>query len=187
MSKKSKHRRARHLGRAQTVSTLPQSEIVTPGALPASSARRNTLIAGVIGVVCAAAGVYAWQTNNTSLAPAKKPQVIEGDGVRGPAGMVWVPGGEFLMGSDHKLAQTNERPAHKVRVSGFWMDRTHVTNAQFARVRRSDRLRHHRRDASPSWETLSAAAAARHAAARRFGTGAGRDGVRRHRPAGAAR
>jgi formylglycine-generating enzyme len=46
--------------------------------------------------------------------------------------MVWVPGGEFLMGSDHKLAQKNERPAHKVRVHGFWMDRTHVTNAQFA-------------------------------------------------------
>jgi len=36
------------------------------------------------------------------------------------------------MGSDHKLAQQNERPAHKVRIGGFWMDRTHVTNAQFA-------------------------------------------------------
>jgi len=46
--------------------------------------------------------------------------------------MAWVPGGEFLMGSDHKLAQKNERPAHKVRVAGFWMDRTHVTNTQFA-------------------------------------------------------
>jgi formylglycine-generating enzyme required for sulfatase activity len=33
--------------------------------------------------------------------PAGKPAVIAGDGVRGPAGMVWVPGGEFLMGSDH--------------------------------------------------------------------------------------
>ncbi len=45
---------------------------------------------------------------------------------------MWIPAGEFLMGSDHKLAQTNERPAHKVGVHGFWMDRTHVTNAQFA-------------------------------------------------------
>jgi len=58
--------------------------------------------------------------------------VIVGDGVRGPLGMAWVPGGEFLMGSDHKLAQKNERPAHKVRIGGFWMDRTHVTNTQFA-------------------------------------------------------
>ena len=186
MSKKSKHRRARHLGRAQTVSTLPQSEIVTPGALPASSARRNTLIAGVIGVVCAAAGVYAWQTNNTSLAPAKKPQVIEGDGVRGPAGMVWVPGGEFLMGSDHKLAQKNERPAHKVRVSGFWMDRTHVTNAQFAAfVKATGYVTTAER--KPDWETLARAASARHAEAAGVGAGARRDGVRRHRRAGAAR
>ena len=133
MSKKNKHRRVRRIDRAQTVSTVRQSEtVVRPEAQPASSARRNTLIAGAVALMVAAAGVYAWQTNNAPLASAKKPQVIEGDGVRGPAGMVWVPSGEFLMGSDHKLAQKNERPAHKVRVSGFWMDRTHVTNAQFA-------------------------------------------------------
>ncbi len=57
--------------------------------------------------------------------------VKPGDGVSGPLGMVHVPGGEFLMGSDHKLAQPNERPAHKVRVQGFWMDQHHVTNAEF--------------------------------------------------------
>lgn len=45
--------------------------------------------------------------------------------------MMWIPGGEFQMGSDHRLAQPNERPMHRVRVHGFWMDRTHVTNAQF--------------------------------------------------------
>lgn len=57
--------------------------------------------------------------------------MIEGDGVRGPKGMVWVPGGEFMMGSEYKLARPNERPAHPVRIDGFWMDRSHVTNAQF--------------------------------------------------------
>jgi formylglycine-generating enzyme required for sulfatase activity len=67
-----------------------------------------------------------------ALAKAPRPVPVKGDGVIGPAGMMWVPGGEFLMGSDHKLAQRNERPAHKVRVRGFWMDATHVTNAQFA-------------------------------------------------------
>lgn len=68
--------------------------------------------------------------DRTDGAPATS-VVREGDGVDGPAGMVWVPDGRFLMGSDHKLSQPNERPAHPVRVSGFWMDRTHVTNAQF--------------------------------------------------------
>lgn len=60
------------------------------------------------------------------------PQVKIGDGINGPKGMVWIPGGKFLMGSDSRLAQNNERPAHKVQVSGFWMDQTDVTNAQFA-------------------------------------------------------
>jgi formylglycine-generating enzyme required for sulfatase activity len=46
-----------------------------------------------------------------------------------PEGMVWIPGGVFWMGStDFDDAQ----PVHKVAVDGFWMDRTEVTNAQFA-------------------------------------------------------
>jgi sulfatase modifying factor 1 len=47
--------------------------------------------------------------------------------------MVWVPGGLFSMGTDEEMAYPQERPAHRVRVSGFWMDETEVTNAQFAR------------------------------------------------------
>ncbi len=57
--------------------------------------------------------------------------IVVGDGTRGPAGMVHVPGGDFLMGSDSKMAQANEKPAHKVRIHGFWMDQHHVTNAEF--------------------------------------------------------
>jgi formylglycine-generating enzyme required for sulfatase activity len=47
--------------------------------------------------------------------------------------MVWVPGGEFVMGSDAPDALAPEHPAHRVRVDGFWMDETDVTNAQFRR------------------------------------------------------
>lgn len=46
-------------------------------------------------------------------------------------GMVWVPGGEFTMGTDDPESYVYERPAHRVRVDGFWMDATEVTNAQF--------------------------------------------------------
>jgi formylglycine-generating enzyme required for sulfatase activity len=48
-----------------------------------------------------------------------------------PNGMVWVPGGEFTMGSDAERTMKNEHSAHRVRVDGFWMDPTPVTNAQF--------------------------------------------------------
>lgn len=44
-------------------------------------------------------------------------------------GMVWSPGGVFTMGSDHHYPE--ERPARRVRVDGFWIDRTPVTNDQF--------------------------------------------------------
>jgi sulfatase modifying factor 1 len=49
-----------------------------------------------------------------------------------PEGMVWVPGGTFWMGSDYEQFP-DAKPVHKVYVDGFWMDRTEVTNAQFAR------------------------------------------------------
>ncbi len=48
-----------------------------------------------------------------------------------PPGMVWIPGGEFAMGASGGHALPDEHPSHTVRVSGFWMDATEVTNAQF--------------------------------------------------------
>ena len=42
-------------------------------------------------------------------------------------GMVRVPGGRFMMGSDDKKAPANERPARAVVVPPFWVDRTEVT------------------------------------------------------------
>ncbi|MFL5245206.1 MAG: formylglycine-generating enzyme family protein [Gemmataceae bacterium] len=48
-----------------------------------------------------------------------------------PQGMVWIPGGEFTMGNSAPDAPAAEGPAHRVRVDGFWMDETDVTNARF--------------------------------------------------------
>ena len=48
-----------------------------------------------------------------------------------PAGMVWIPGGQFMMGTDDPNSMPNERPAHRVKVDGFWMDEHDVTNAEF--------------------------------------------------------
>ena len=57
-----------------------------------------------------------------------------------PDGMAWIPGGEFSMGAndppdmdDVGMKQTSDsRPIHRVYVDGFFMDKTAVTNAQFA-------------------------------------------------------
>jgi formylglycine-generating enzyme required for sulfatase activity len=62
---------------------------------------------------------------------------------KAPAGMVWIPGGEFKMGAvvsghgsgerEMPMASNDAEPIHPVRVDGFWMDKTTVTNAEFAR------------------------------------------------------
>jgi formylglycine-generating enzyme required for sulfatase activity len=44
--------------------------------------------------------------------------------------MVYVPGGTFQMGSES--GETPEQPVHDVTLGAFWIDRTEVTNAQFA-------------------------------------------------------
>jgi formylglycine-generating enzyme len=45
--------------------------------------------------------------------------------------MVWVRGGDFLMGSDDFYPE--ERPTHTAAVDGFWMDQHPVTVAEFRR------------------------------------------------------
>jgi formylglycine-generating enzyme len=46
-------------------------------------------------------------------------------------GMVWIPSGTFMMGADNNQASHDEYPKHVVKINGFWMDETEVTNAQF--------------------------------------------------------
>ena len=47
-----------------------------------------------------------------------------------PTGMVYIPGGVFRMGSEE--ADTYESPVHEVTVAPFFMDRTEVSNEQYA-------------------------------------------------------
>ena len=45
--------------------------------------------------------------------------------------MVYVPAGEFLMGSPESQGDYGEHPQHTVHLNAFWIDQTEVTNCQF--------------------------------------------------------
>jgi formylglycine-generating enzyme required for sulfatase activity len=69
------------------------------------------------------------------MLPYLKPGTKIGDVAANPkdgARMVWVPAGEFLMGSnDSYQAYIAWRPQHKVYLDGYWMYKYEVTVAQY--------------------------------------------------------
>jgi formylglycine-generating enzyme required for sulfatase activity len=61
--------------------------------------------------------------------------------MKAPAGMAWIPGGEFSMGAQDPpgmddvgmKATLDSRPVHRVYVDSVFMDKTDVTNTEFER------------------------------------------------------
>jgi formylglycine-generating enzyme len=105
-------------------------------------------------VVAAAIGIVLWavyprdkvgytQAAVSSAVSAFQPTIANSAPAPGEAlaGMVWIPGGEFSMGAADPpdmdevgmKATKDSRPIHRVDVDGFFMDKTDVTNAEFAR------------------------------------------------------
>lgn len=110
------------------------------GSTEASAPRHKAVvIAVVVAVVVAVIGLgsalwWARRANTpgtpdaiSSIACALPPVSTRSGG---PANMVWVPGGSFAPGDS---VYPEEKPGRSVQVAGFWMDRTEVSNAQFAR------------------------------------------------------
>ena len=64
---------------------------------------------------------------NSSVPKPKKEASFQ----KPPNGMVLIPEGTFMMGSDGPQARPDESPVHLVKVDGFWIDQTEVTNSQF--------------------------------------------------------
>ncbi len=102
--------------------------------------RNKTLLISVaVVIVAVAAGVVLTRAPapEATPAPAAKKRAPEVTQCTLPAqtadakhpGMVWVPGGSYDMGD---TVYPEESPIRKVKVAGFWMDRTEVTNAEFA-------------------------------------------------------
>ena len=79
-----------------------------------------------------AAGLWGCGPRTEPAAEQAKQTAASGAAEEAPPvvkGMVWIPSGRFLMGSFGGMP--NEQPVHEVQISGFYLDETEVTNAQF--------------------------------------------------------
>jgi formylglycine-generating enzyme required for sulfatase activity len=114
---------------------------------------RTAVLGGIAVVAFAVTFGVARYWNNTKppLAGAAPPPPGEA-----PPEMVWIPGGEFAMGSDERDARKqNERPIHRVRVGGFWMDEHDVTNAAFRKFVEATGYKT-TAERKPDWEEMKA-------------------------------
>jgi sulfatase modifying factor 1 len=76
------------------------------------------------GAGAAGAGGNAWERQGTKVGE----EIISPDGGK----MVWVPAGEFMMGSLEGEGNALEHPQHRVRITrGFWLGKCEVTNEQY--------------------------------------------------------
>jgi formylglycine-generating enzyme required for sulfatase activity len=102
----------------------PAAEVPRPGCGAAVSAARRAALGGSAARSSAAEAAGAGATSDeTIVAPGGPPGGA-------PANMVWIPGGEFAMGS-RDPAMRDAQPIHRVAVDGFWIDVTEVTNREF--------------------------------------------------------
>jgi sulfatase modifying factor 1 len=92
--------------------------------------KRGQVVAGTNPAAGMSKAVFQNTVTNRSDAPGK-----------GLEGMIWIPGGEFSMGANDPpdmdevgmKATSDGRPIHRVYVDGFFMDKTDVTNGEFAK------------------------------------------------------
>ncbi|WP_271783769.1 formylglycine-generating enzyme family protein [Aquimarina algiphila] len=92
---------------------------------------RFTLLLSIILLLCISCDQKRQTEESIKTKESKEIKVeIPKDG---PSGMVWITGDQFTMGAleNDSYARTDEKPAHEVKVSGFWMDINEVTNSEF--------------------------------------------------------
>jgi len=109
-------------------------------------------MAAVAAAVAIAAFAFFYFRNRTSPEPTvnatSNPAPVFGPTIanaapspgKAPEGMAWIPGGEFSMGANDPpdmddvgmKATLDSRPIHRVYVDGFYMDKTDVTNQEYA-------------------------------------------------------
>jgi formylglycine-generating enzyme required for sulfatase activity len=94
------------------------------------SCRRSVAATRLMSCALAVLWISTLIGSNRMIQGAEGPK---NERIQPPPGMVWIPEGEFTMGTDDVHSFPNERPAHKVHVAAFWIDEHDVTNAEFTK------------------------------------------------------
>ena len=131
----------------------------SPGFYPAESQKKSSipmvLIAAIVGfVILVGGGAGIYFMTRTPAGPTSPPGSGDGGGTAKPGGdkttgstkaeLIAVPGGTFEMGRSDGAVQ--EKPPHSVTVGSFAMDKTEVTNGEYA-----DFVRETNRTAPSHW------------------------------------
>lgn len=129
--------------------------------LPRRTALARGLGLGAAALALAAVLGVAWSRRDPpapiappASAPAPSPAASTPAPPSCPETMVLIPGGMFFMGSDERDATDDERPAHKVILSPYCLDRYEVTAASYKAC--SDRGACRRAPRENEWPGISA-------------------------------
>ncbi len=95
----------------------------------ANRTQRVIALLAVSAVLLAGIAWVAYRANSSIGAAETRLCALPDEARSAKPGMVWIPDGQFLIGGK---VYPEEGPISARSVRGFWMDRTEVTNAQFA-------------------------------------------------------
>ncbi|MDT4899058.1 MAG: hypothetical protein QOH25_4135 [Acidobacteriota bacterium] len=115
------------------------SRIASPSTSQNGNSRKVVFIVAALMVVLVGGAIVWWMSSrgDAGQSPATNRQQTgqqaseRTNAPQPPAGMVYVPGGEFTLGRD--AGDEYERPAHRATIKPFFMDIYEVTNEDYAK------------------------------------------------------
>ena len=122
------------------VPSLPKPVAAPPPQLrptPVRPSRAKYVMFAFLVLAAAGTGIwYWWQSQLQPQVESNPPSESRAKTPTPPAGMIYIPGGTFMMGPEN-AEDPEDSPAHAVTVGPFSMARTPVTNAQYAEFGRA--------------------------------------------------
>ena len=109
--------------------TSAEQVVLASGSQPATAASSPAVLSPAVPSPTSSGAAVTQSSPPVQASPTAYTivqQVSEQDGMV----QLLVPAGEFRMGSDDR--EEDEKPSHSVYLDAFWIDRTEVTNAQYA-------------------------------------------------------